>query len=69
MGVNVILLKISGIREEKLCISHLKVDLAVLHLQSMAEAVRSMLRILMEKKEGAEWRQAIWDHQEKEVLV
>ena len=48
-------------------INHLQVDLAVSHWQSMAEAVQSMQRILMEKKERVEWQRAIWDRPEKEV--
>lgn len=45
------------------------VDLVESRLQSMEKAVQSMQRILTEKKERAEWQQAIWDRQEKEALV
>ena len=38
-------------------------------LEKMEEAVRSMQRIHMEKKEKAEWQQVIWDRPEKEVPV
>ena len=54
---------------ENISIRHLQEDLEELHWQNMEEVVRSMQRIPMEKKEKAEWQQAIWDRPEKEVPV